>query len=325
MKLRVGVIGTGYLGKFHAEKYAHMPDVELVGVVDTDIVKAEKVARGFNTQAFSAYQDLATKVDAVSIVVPTPLHHQVSKYFLENKVDVLIEKPMTTTLAEADELIAIAAQNDLIIQVGHLERFNPAVVKVGDILTNPMFIESHRLSIYKDRGVDVSVVLDLMIHDIDIILNFVSHFNTQAKIKHIHASGISVISGQVDIANARLQFENGCVANVTASRISTKNERKIRIFQRDAYVSIDFANHSIKAIQPDENQKIASLIPGMQIQNLNFSKGDALNDELHAFVQAVSKRQTSIVTGQMGRDALEIALSIMEQIKTSTTSFNSKK
>ncbi|MBT9440161.1 MAG: Gfo/Idh/MocA family oxidoreductase, partial [Desulfobacterales bacterium] len=229
-KLRVGVIGTGYLGKFHAEKYAGMDEVELVGVVDIEKEKAENTAANFGISAYTNYKDLFGKVDAVSIVVPTPVHFTVSKNFLENGIDVLIEKPITTTLEEADELIKIAESKDLIIQVGHLERFNPAVVALQDIVKNPRFIESHRLSIYKERCTDVSVILDLMIHDIDIILNFVRY-----SIKSIHAAGIPVISKHVDIANARLEFENGCVANVTASRISTKNERKIRLFQKDAY------------------------------------------------------------------------------------------
>ncbi|MBW1835038.1 MAG: Gfo/Idh/MocA family oxidoreductase, partial [Deltaproteobacteria bacterium] len=239
-KLRVGVIGTGYLGKFHAEKYAGMDEVELVGVVDIEKEKAENTAANFGISAYTNYKDLFGKVDAVSIVVPTPAHFAVSKNFLENGIDVLIEKPITTTLEEADELIGIAESKGLIIQVGHLERFNPAVVALQDFVKNPRFIESHRLSIYKERCTDVSVILDLMIHDIDIILNFVRY-----GIKNIHAAGIPVISKHVDIANARLEFENGCVANVTASRISTKNERKIRLFQKDAYISVDFANHEI--------------------------------------------------------------------------------
>jgi predicted dehydrogenase len=307
-KLRVGVIGVGYLGKFHAEKYARMDDVDLVGVVDINRFEAEDVAKKVNTKAYSNYQDLFGKVDAVSIVVPTPAHFTVTKDFLTNDIDVLIEKPMTTTLEEADELIRFSKSRGLIIQVGHLERFNPAVTALQDIVKKPMFIESHRLSVFKDRGTDVSVVLDLMIHDIDIILNFVG-----SEIDSIRAAGIPVISGHVDIANARLEFINGCVANVTASRISTKNERKIRLFQKDAYISVDFANQGITVIQ--RNGKIENgLIPGMDIKQLSFAKGDALEDELKSFVKAVVSREAPEVTGQMGRDALRIALSIMDQI-----------
>lgn len=315
-KLRVGVIGAGYLGKFHAEKYARMNEVDLAGIVDTNISVAGAVAERFHTKAYKSHNELLGKVDAVSIVVPTPSHFAISKDFLENDVDVLIEKPMTTTLKEADELIRIAESRGLIIQVGHLERFNPAVIALQNIIKKPMFIESHRLSIFQERGTDVSVVLDLMIHDIDIILNFV-----KSDIKNIHAAGIPVISEHVDIANARLEFTNGCVANVTASRISTKNERKIRLFQRDAYVSVDFAHHEITVIQKHGKEGLVDLIPGMEIKQLCFTKGDALEDELKSFVKAVITRQPPEVTGQVGREALAMALSIMEQIQHSSNRF----
>ena len=310
-RLRVGVVGVGYLGRFHAEKYASMDAVDLVGVADISMSQAASIAGEYRTTAYSTYQDLFGKVDAVSIVVPTPSHFAVAMDFLENDVDVLIEKPMTTTLEEADELIRFADSKGLIIQVGHLERFNPAVIALQDIVQQPMFIESHRLSIYKDRGTDVSVVLDLMIHDIDIILNFV-----RSEISEIRAAGISVIAENVDIANARLEFQSGCVANVTASRISTKNERKIRLFQKDAYVSVDFTSQEITVIQQN-SKKDDGLIPGMEIKQLCFTKGDALEDEIKSFVQSVANRKVPQVTGQMGRDALKIALIIMEQIKNS--------
>ncbi len=309
-KLRVGVIGVGYLGTFHAQKYAAMDHVELVGIVDSDKPRAERVAGELGTRAYKNYRDLLGKVDAVSVVVPTQNHYDVSMAFLENDVDVLIEKPITTTLQEADRLIECAESRGLIIQVGHLERFNPAVMALDGIVTAPRFIESHRLSIFKPRGIDVSVVLDLMIHDIDIILNFV-----KSDIKHIHAAGIPVITDEVDIANARLEFENGCVANVTASRVSTKNERKIRMFQQDAYISMDFANHDITVINKS-GEAGSDLIPGMDVKQLCFTKGDALDDEIKAFVSSVSRRVTPEVTGRVGRNALSIALNIMDQINT---------
>ena len=234
---------------------------------------------------------------------------------MESNIDVLIEKPMSETTEQANELIDFAKSRNLIIQVGHLERFNPAVLALRDIIKKPMFIESHRLSIYKDRCTDVSVVLDLMIHDIDIILNFV-----RSEIVNIHAAGIPVISGQVDIANARLEFKRGCIANVTASRISTKNERKIRLFQKDAYISVDFANQGITVIQRSDKIE-GGLIPGMEIKQLSFAKGDALEDELKSFVKAVRRREVPEVTGQMGRDALKIALSIMKQIRDTNRRF----
>ena len=307
-KLRVGVVGTGYLGKFHAEKYARMPNVDLVGVVDTNRKAAETVAQKLNTRPFYNHLQLAEAVDAVSVVVPTSDHFTISRDLLAADVDVLIEKPMTTTLEEADELIEFAGSRGLIIQVGHLERYNPAVVALRSIINTPLFIESHRLSIYTDRATDVSVVLDLMIHDIDIISNFV-----RSELTAVRAAGMPVITGQVDIANARLEFDNGCVANVTASRISMKNERKIRLFQRDAYISVDFANHEITLVR--QNDQIQdSLIPGMEIKQLHFDKGDALDDELKSFVQSVIRREDPEVNGPVGRNALKIALNVMDQI-----------
>ncbi len=307
-KIRLGVVGVGYLGKFHAEKYAGMENVELVGVVDTNRNSAYSIASNFNTKAFYSHLDLIGKVDAVSIAVPTPEHFKISKVFLENDIDVLIEKPITTTVEEANELIRIAELGGTIIQVGHLERFNPAVVELQGVIKKPMFIESHRLSIFKERGTDVSVVLDLMIHDIDIILNFV-----KSGIQSVHASGVSVISNHVDIANARLIFQNGCTANVTASRISMKNERKLRLFQKDAYISVDFANQDVTVIRKNGTSG-GEIIPGVDIKKLTLVKGDALKDELTSFVRAVSLREQPEVTGQMGRDALKIAIDIMDQI-----------
>jgi predicted dehydrogenase len=316
--LRVAVVGAGYLGRFHAQKYAAMSNVELVGVVDLDATQAEAVAKEVGSEAYTDIAPLVKAVDAVSIVVPTAAHFESSQPFLEQGVDLLIEKPMTTTLEEADKLIALAEASGAIIQVGHLERFNSAVVALEDIVANPRFIESHRLSTFKNRGTDVSVVLDLMIHDIDIILNFV-----RSEVTAIHAAGIPVITSEIDIANARLEFANGCVANVTASRISAKNQRKIRLFQSDAYVSVDFASHEITIIRKegapkDGVPKEGELIPGMAIDQRCFTHGDALEDELKSFVHAVRHRQSPEVTGEMGRDALKIALSIMNQIDTSS-------
>jgi predicted dehydrogenase len=309
-KLRVGVVGVGYLGKFHAEKYARMTDVDLVGLADIDAQAADCTADRLKTTAFGRHTDLIGRVDAVSIVVPTSVHFQIAKDFLNNGVDVLIEKPMTVTLAEADALVAVAADRDLIIQVGHLERFNPAVVALRGIVKRPLFIESHRLSLFRGRATDVSVVLDLMIHDIDLISNF-----AQSELISVHAAGVPVVSGEVDIANARLEFASGCVANVTASRISVKDERKIRLFQRDCYTSVDFVDRRITVIRrkgADPN----SLIPGMDIQQLSFPQGDALDDELKAFVQSVRTRKPPQVDGRVGRDALRIALDVMAQINS---------
>ena len=317
-KIRVGVIGIGYLGKFHAEKYSKMDNVEIVGVVDVNKARADNIAKEYETQAYSDHRDILGKVDAVSIVVPTHAHYAVSKDFLEHDTDILIEKPMASTLDQADELIQLAELNGLLIQVGHLERFNPAVVALNDFVRDPMFIESHRLATYKDRSTDVSVVLDLMIHDIDIILNFVN-----SEIKLIHSAGVPVVTGEVDIANVRLEFENGCIANITASRISTKNKRKIRFFQRDAYLSVDFANYEITVIKKD-SKKTDALIPNMDIKQFCFTKADALNDEIISFVNAVTKREAPEVTGRMGRNALKIALNVTNQIKNRNSTYLTK-
>lgn len=307
--LRVGVVGVGYLGKFHAEKYAKHPDVELVGVVDSQTEQADKIAEPLGCKSFYSHEDLFGKVDAVSIAVPTEMHFAISRDFINQKVDVLIEKPITSTVEEADSLLQLADEHGVLIQVGQLERFNPAVVALEDRIKKPLFIESHRLSKFKPRSLDVSVVLDLMIHDIDIILNFV-----QSKIKNIHAAGIPVITDNIDIANARLEFESGCIANVTASRISMKNERKIRLFQKDAYISINFAEHGIVIVERDEEQN-QNIIPGMSIDKRDFTDADALDQEIRSFVEAVTLKNEPKVTGRMGRDALEIAHSVMEQIQ----------
>jgi predicted dehydrogenase len=307
-QVRVGVIGVGYLGKFHAEKYSRMDNVHLTGVVDIDQSLAEETASGFSTRAFGDYSDLFGHVDAVSIVVPTEDHFTIAADCLKHDLDVLIEKPMTGTLEQADDLIKIADARKRILQVGHLERFNPAVIALKDIVHQPMFIEAHRLGIFKDRSTDVSVVLDLMIHDIDIIMNVV-----QSDIKSIHAAGAPVICEHADIANVRLEFASGCVANVTASRISIKNQRKIRLFQKDAYVSVDFTSREITLIRRDDSIP-GDLIPGMDIQQLSFSEADVLEDELASFIQSVSTRQTPVVSGIAGRKALEVALSITDQI-----------
>jgi predicted dehydrogenase len=311
-KVRAAVAGVGYLGKFHAEKYAKMEDVELVGVVDTRKAQAEKIAGKVGVKAFFDYRDLFGLVDAVSIAVPTPLHFEIGKAFLEHDIDVLIEKPITTTVEEADELIEIADKRNRVLQVGLLERFNPAVTAVKHIVDHPIFIESNRLAIYNERGTDVSVVLDLMIHDIDIISNFV-----RSGIKRSHAMGASVVSDNIDIANVHLEFDNGAVANVTASRISNKNERKIRLFQKDGYISVDFANRSIIHVQPCAGANNCP-VPGMHMEEKCFMDGDALEDEIRSFIHAVESRKSPEVSGQMGRDALKIALSITQQIQKSS-------
>ncbi|MDY6848615.1 MAG: Gfo/Idh/MocA family oxidoreductase [Geoalkalibacter sp.] len=307
--LRAGVIGVGYLGRFHAQKYAALPDVELVGVVDADQARAEEVAHEVGTMACTDYSELLGRVDLVSIVVPTYLHFKVAKAALNAGVHILLEKPVTQTVAEADELIRIAEDKNLVFQVGHLERFNPAVVALGDVLKNPMFIESHRLSPFKPRGTDVNVVLDLMIHDIDIILNMVN-----SPVESINSVGVPVLSEEVDIANARLQFANGCVANVTASRVSREPMRRIRIFQPDAYVSIDYQSCKIGIFRKGGEGIPVPAIPNVTMDETSFSQGDPLFDEIKAFVRSVNEGLPPVVSGEDGKRALEVALWITRKL-----------
>jgi predicted dehydrogenase len=253
-KLKVGVIGVGYLGRFHAQKYAALADVELIGVADIDRQQVEKVAEDCDCRPFTNYLDLLPLVDAVSIAVPTSYHHKVAGECLDAAIDVLLEKPMTVTLEEADDLIQKADSKALILQIGHLERFNPAVQAMEPSLTTPVFIESHRIATFKNRGVDVDVVLDLMIHDIDIILNIV-----KSPIKTIHTVGAPVATANTDIANARLIFENGATANVTVSRISRTNVRQMRIFQPGSYINVDFGNRKVMTIELSEELRASGM------------------------------------------------------------------
>lgn len=307
-KVKVGVIGVGYLGQYHAEKYAAMEEADLVGIVDIDKKRAHEIAEKYGAKTYTNYKDLIGKVEAVSVVVPTTLHYPVAGHFLRQGIDVLLEKPMTCTLAEASRLIKLAKARNLILQVGHLERFNPAVVALKDHLENPLFIESHRLSTFKGRGIDVDVVLDLMIHDIDIILNIV-----KSKLKDIHAVGVPVITPNTDIANVRLEFENGCTANVTVSRISNKNMRKIRIFQPNAYLSVDYARREIMVIKKTAQNGMYGF-PGIEEQVASFPESDSLAEELRAFVSSVRTRKPPVVSGEDGQRALQVALKIMKQI-----------
>lgn len=308
--VRAAVVGVGYLGKFHAEKYAGLAGVELVAVADADIDRAREIAAKHNAAAYSDYRELIGRVDAVSIVVPTNLHHAIAREFLLAGVDVLVEKPITVTLEEADELIAAAKDKNRILQVGHLERFNGAIVALNGILNKPMFIESHRLAPFKDRGIEVDVILDIMIHDIDIILNLVG-----APVTSIHAVGVPVVSNQTnDIANVRLEFATGCIANVTASRISVKEMRKIRIFQQDAYISIDYAAQDIEVYRKMELGDQYDT-PQIMYDDIDIKHADSLKEEIRSFVHAVQTRCPPAVPGEAGRDALKIALEIVHQVE----------
>jgi predicted dehydrogenase len=308
-KIRVGVVGVGYLGRYHLEKYRDIEGVQLVGAADTNPKIAKKLEAELGVECISDYRDLLGRVDAVSIVVPTVSHFAVAMDFLNAGVDVFVEKPITANLREAEGLVGAAESRGLILQVGHLERFNPAVLALEGTLKEPMFIESHRLSPFPERSVDIDVILDLMIHDIDIILNIV-----KSPISRIDAVGVPIITSKVDIVNARLNFENGCVANVTASRVSAEKMRKIRIFQSDAYISIDYAAQKITLYKrvSDGNERF-SIVK----QDIDISPSDYLGDEIRSFIDAVRHRTTPPVTGRDGKRALEVAIMIKDRLDES--------
>ena len=306
--IKIGVIGVGYLGHFHARKYAAMKDVQLVGVADVDRERAEIIARECETTPYIDYRALLDRVDAVSVVVPTIYHHQVASSCISRGIDLLVEKPITTTLEEADDLIGWAEEKKLILQVGHLERFNPAVLAMQPLLNHPLFIEAHRLTTFKNRGTDVDVILDLMIHDIDIILSIID-----SPIKDIHTVGAPVITPLTDIANARIIFANGCTANITVSRISMDNMRRMRIFQPGKYLSVDFSKKEIMAIKL--KQAGNNSVPLPDISKYGFPEQDVLEMELRNFIHNIRTRSQPIVSGKEGRRALDIALRVISQIK----------
>jgi len=308
--MKAGVIGVGYLGKYHAQKYKDMDRVDLVGVADVDLAAAERVAKDNNCKSFHDYKELLKEVDAVSVVVPTIYHHKVALDCIAAGVDMLMEKPITTTVAEADEIIAKAEEKDLILQVGHLERFNLAVQAMIPSLTVPVFIESQRISTFKNRALDVDVILDLMIHDIDIILNII-----KSPLETIHTVGAPVVTDYIDIANARLIFENGATANVTVSRIARNNTRRMRIFQPGSFINVDFAQRKVMTIHLKKNAFQANGMPKQDIVVNSFPEGDALNAEILHFVDNVINRTIPLVSGFEGRRALDVAMQVIKQIK----------
>lgn len=308
--LRTAVIGVGYLGRFHAQKFAQLEGSHLIAVVDANAEVAARVAAETGVESFTDYQAVLDRVDAISIAVPTPLHHRVACAALERGVHVLVEKPIATTLAEAREMVDLAAQRHCVLQVGHLERFNPAILAAEGHLTTPRFVESHRLAPFKQRGTDVSVVLDLMIHDIDLIQELVGQ-----PIESIDAVGAQVFSGEIDIVNARIRFRGGCVANTTASRVSLKQERKIRIFQDDAYLSIDMQQKILTVIRKKNAAPVESPAQ-VAIEEESFEQGDALRDEIAAFLKAIREKSPPVVTGEDGLRALETAMKITQLVQS---------
>jgi predicted dehydrogenase len=308
-KIRAAVIGVGYLGRFHAQKYASLEDCRLVGVVDSQPETVARVADELQTPAYGDYRALLGNVDAVSVVTPTPTHFDIARAFVEHGAHVLVEKPMTETTAQAERLIAAARQYGRVLQVGHLERFNPAILAAEALLSRPRFIECHRLAPFKERGTEVNVVLDLMIHDIDLVQMIVG-----SPVASLDAIGTPVFSPEIDIANARLRFDSGCVANVTASRVSFKTERKLRVFVDDAYLSIDLQQKILTVIRKRPGPVAEGQMPA-QIEEQSFDQGDALLAEIRAFVAAIRGEQRVLVSGEDGLRALRTAIDIAERVR----------
>ncbi|MGA7538742.1 MAG: Gfo/Idh/MocA family oxidoreductase [Steroidobacteraceae bacterium] len=310
-KIKAAVIGVGYLGRFHAQKYAQAGSCELVGVVDARQEAREAVAAEVGTRAFAGHRELLGVVEAVSVVTPTPAHFAIARDFLESGAHVLVEKPITESPREARELIELAARRGRVLQVGHLERFNSAILAAEPYLRSPRFVECHRLAPYRERGTDVNVVLDLMIHDIDIVQMIVG-----APVRTIDAVGTPVFSEDIDIANARLTFANGCVVNATASRVSLKTERKMRIFLDDAYLSLDLQQKILTLIRKRAPGEPPGPLP-VSIEEQSLEPGDALKAEIDSFLACIDQGRPPVVTGEAGLMALETAMRISEQVRRS--------
>ena len=302
-KIRIGVIGIGYLGKFHLEKFQKNKDCQLVWLIDKNIKNLKNYKDKYNVS--TSYKEIVNDVDAVSIVTPTVNHYEIARYFIEKNKHVLIEKPMTQTVSEAKKLINLAKKHKKTIQIGHLERFNPVIRKVSTLIKNPLFIEVHRLAQFNPRSTDVNVVYDLMIHDIDITTSLVP-----SKIKKISSFGKSIITNKIDIANARLEFFNGTIANLTASRISQKSERKIRIFEKDKYLSLDFLQPKLKIVEKVK-KKSSKLFKTLEY---NYKKTDALNDEIIDFINSIRMNKKPLVDGIQGMEALKLAAAISKKL-----------
>jgi predicted dehydrogenase len=307
-RLRVGVVGTGYLGKFHARIYNDMPDVDLVGIVDVNEAAAKAVAEECGCPAYTESESLLDKVDAVSIVVPTELHLEVARPFLEKKIHMLLEKPVAPSYEEALKLVELAENSDVIFQVGHLERYNAGVMALAERVTAPRFIEVHRLGPFVARATDVDVVTDLMIHDIDIVMELVG-----SPIKTLSAMGSPVITNHVDIANARIEFENGAVANVTASRVSNKKFRRIRVFEHEHYYGLDYTDQCLDIATARRKNKDDEW-PEIVTERLEVEPILPLNAELEDFINNIRSGDTPLVTGRVGLEALRVALLVKEKM-----------
>src|SRR5262245_56992041 len=309
-QLRVGVIGVGHLGRHHARILSAMPGVSLVAVVDTNRARADEIATAHRARAAYDALDLVGEVDAVTVAVPTETHRDVALPFLEAGVPALVEKPLARTIAEADAMIAVAARSRVTLAVGHTERFNPAVAAARPILTDPRFIEVHRLGVVPERSLDIDVLFDLMIHDLDVLLSLV-----RSEVESIEAVGVPVLTGKVDIANARLRFANGCIANLTASRISRDKVRKIRFFQPATYISIDYATQKVEMWRVTQG---SGPMPSIHGGELDVVQQEPLARELADFVDAVVAKRAPAVTGEDGRRALALAAAITDRMATTT-------
>lgn len=307
-KIRIGVVGIGHLGNYHLQKYSKLENCEIVAVADTIIEQARKAADVYQCAAYSDHREMIDKVDAVSIAVPTGEHYRVARDFLAAGVDVLIEKPICSTLEEADELIKLARDKKLILQVGFVERFNPAIMALEKVIEKPMFIESHRLHPFFERGTDVDVILDLMIHDLDIILKFVN-----SPLASVEAVGVPVLSSKIDISNVRLSFASGCVANITSSRISVKTMQKIRFFGIEGYHSVDCQKREILSLGKRKNE--AGKIEIYQ-NNIEVGSHDPLEEEIRSYIDAVTGRTRPLISGEDARKSLDLAINIIRKMKT---------
>jgi len=309
-RLRVSVIGVGHLGRYHLEKYLSLPAVELIGVVDTNPERLKEITKQYKVKGFLSHKEIIDQVDAVSIAVPTEVHFEVAMDFLSRGIHILIEKPITYRLEDADILLNKAKETGAILQVGLVERFNPAVIKMKSLVDDPIFLEANRMNLFTIRGTDVDVVLDLMIHDIDIILDIV-----KSEVVDIQAVGMSVITDKIDIANARLIFKNGTAANLTASRISGRMLRKIRVFQSDSYISADCGKRKVTIISHDKKRKDKFGFPKLVTERIEFTDSDPLADEIASFISSIRNGHRPVVSGQDGKKALEISLHIIDEIK----------
>ncbi len=326
--IKIGVIGTGHLGKIHTKLLKEVENCELIGIYDVDTEKANAVGSEFDVKVFDSVDELLSNINAVSIVASTSAHYEIVKSAFEKGVHVFVEKPITSTIQQAEEVVALSKEKDLVLQVGHIERFNPALVSLEKYELEPKFIQTDRLALFNPRGTDVAVVLDLMIHDIDIILSLVN-----SEVKSINASGVAVVSDHVDIANTRIVFENGAVANVTASRISQKKMRKMRIFQRDAYISLDFTTGTsevFRLLEPqDENVNkfmnfgeigVGEKKKVLVYENPEKPELNALKHELQLFINAITNGERPVVSGEDGLKALKVAEEIIKKIEESKLS-----